>query len=138
MSELLYGFDGDEQLNHTDPDEVVGYHLDDLWEPTAHGIQWRLSAVKWPLRVLEFRPMDIKRHVVRFAEITLEELLERCDEEHADPNGGPTEPTENMQKAACAFVDAVLSEYKVWSHEPTGRVLEYTEEQARKIWEAQE
>ena len=134
MSELLYGFDGDEQLEHNDPDEVVREHLDDLWDSDRCWAEC-VSTVKWPLRVLEFRRM--KPTPGTLAESALDDVLMALDEEYADHDGNPTEPTEGMKAAAKAFVDAVLAEYVVWAHEPTGKVLEYTEEQARKIWEVE-
>lgn len=45
----------------------------------------------------------------------LDRLLEDLDDEHADPNGGGTLPTDAMKAAALEFVEKVLAEYHVWS-----------------------
>ena len=132
MSELLYGFDGDEQLNDTDPDEVVREYLDDLYV-LDRGWAECVSAVKWPLRVLEFRRMNATPGTL--AESALDDVLAALDEEYGSSDADPTKPTAKMKAAAETFIEEVLAEYAVLACEPTGEVVEYTEEQARKIWE---
>jgi hypothetical protein len=41
--------------------------------------------------------------------------LEYLDEEYGDPDGGYTEPTENMKKAERTFIEAILKEYESWT-----------------------
>ena len=129
---LCYGLDGDEQLQ-SDPDEVVQALMESTMsdEPFDDWAKRR----EWPIKVGVFRRMDVKWLAPSLADRVIEDLLEVVDEEHSDPDGNPTEPTEGMKAAARAFVDAVLAEYVSWACEPTVETVEYTQEQARKIWE---
>lgn len=128
-----YGFEGDERLE-TDPDEVVQRYMDSLAEPDESFERFTVR-VNWPLVVLVFRRMDVGRHADSIARNALDDALERLDEEYGDPDGTPSEPTEKMKSAAMAFAKDLLAEYVVWACEPTGETVEYTAEQARKIWE---
>ena len=106
---ILYGIEGQE---HLDCD------LDDLIERLVE-----IGHNEWPVEVLEFRRTDVKRHAKRLAYLALDEMLEALDEEHMDPDGNPTEPTESMKAAARVFAQAVVAEYVSWNCEPTGNVI---------------
>jgi len=47
--------------------------------------------------------------------LILERMLEHLDEEYGDPDGDPTDPTEEMKKAADALVKIVLASYHSWA-----------------------
>lgn len=71
--------------------------------------------------VYEFARMKLPESE-RQAEWMLELLLERLDEDFADPDSSKgTVPTEKMKAAALAFVRAVYGEYVVWTCEQVGK-----------------
>jgi len=53
----------------------------------------------------------------------LEQLLETLDDEYGDPDGGGTEPTEGMVKAADALAAVIEREYSSWRCETRLRVV---------------
>ena len=108
QNDLLYGLEHQERLKSS-IDEV----LEDVAECTDN----------WPVEVFSFRRMDVKRHAELLACHALEHMLETLDEEHSDPDGNPTEPTERMKVAAREFADAVVNDYVSWACEPTGEVI---------------
>jgi hypothetical protein len=87
--------------------------------------------VDWPVNVRVFRRMDVKRLASMIATDALDHVLETLDEEHADPDGDATKPTQAMKDAAAAFAKVVCDEYVPWACEPTGEVIEYT----REMWD---
>jgi hypothetical protein len=87
--------------------------------------------VDWPIKVHVFRRKDVKGFVDVVARQATENALELLDEEHADPDGDATEPTQAMKEAAAAFAKVVCDEYVPWACEPTGEVIEYT----REMWD---
>jgi hypothetical protein len=87
--------------------------------------------VDWPVELMVFRPMDVKRLARYVAERALEEVLEYLDEEHSNPDGDATEPTPAMKSAADVFAKAITDEYVSWACEPTGEVAKWT----REMWE---
>ncbi|MDX8383426.1 MAG: hypothetical protein R8M45_05050 [Ghiorsea sp.] len=58
--------------------------------------------------------------VVSIGDYDLESLLERLDEEYADPNGDNTEITDRMREAWEAMSKVIISEYQPWGYEPDG------------------
>lgn len=64
------------------------------------------------LEVYGYAPMVPDRKLA--ADRALENLLEDIDSEYGNPDGA-FEATEGMKAAAAAFVDAFLSEYRVWA-----------------------
>jgi len=51
---------------------------------------------------------------------TVNDLLNKMDEEYGDPDGDRySEPTEKMKQAEMEFIKVVLSEYVPWSCEQT-------------------
>jgi len=132
MSEtLLYGLHDEEHLQFDDPDEVVARLIDDAADP-GEPFDSIVDRLTWPVKVLEYAPMKLP-DAERIAADVLEHTLETLDEEYGDPDGGPTEPTEAVKAAALAFARAVVADYSVWAHEPTGKVIEYGREQARAL-----
>lgn len=71
------------------------------------------AANQWPdvLVMVGVRPQQV---VVNANEI-LETVLEELDEEHADPGGDPTEPTQTMIDAANTLAYVIESEYTSWA-----------------------
>lgn len=111
MSEKLYGLEGWERLE-TEIEDVIERVLEE-YDPVPERVSIHV-----------FRRMDVTRHVDSIASNALEITLENLDEEYGDPGGDPTEPTQTMSEAALAFARAVVQEYKVWTCEPTGEVIE--------------
>ena len=114
----FYGLDDWERLE-TDIEGVVDRVVGDSNS---------LDDIDWPIRILVFRRMDVSRMAEAVAKGALNDALERLDEEHSNPDGTDTEPTEKMQEAARVFADAVVEDYQSWACEPTGEVIEYTRE----------
>ena len=104
-----FGGPDDEQLYHESIDEYIEATLDDMYpgqpEPAT-------------LVVVGYVPMKASTWPEDWV---LEPLLENLDENYGNPDGDPTEPTEGMKKAARAFIDAVLAEYRVWACEEVTR-----------------
>ena len=48
-------------------------------------------------------------------------------------NGEYSRPTERMKSAALEFAKALMDDYRVWECEPTGKVIQYSKEEAEKI-----
>lgn len=92
-----------ERLSSVEPDVAVCEWLD------QHEIEF------WPdeLPVYGFRRMRFEFD----AERILARALEDADEEHGDPDGDGTEPTEAMKDAALAFVEVLDREYVTWACE---------------------
>lgn len=116
-----YGLEGWEQLETELPD-VVQRIIDDTWCEPGQDV---MGKIKWPIRILVFRPVEIQtaEHLGRIA---LEAILERLDDEFGDPGGNPTEPTDTMIQAALALGEAVRANYVPWDCELTGEVIELT------------
>lgn len=94
-----------DELEYTDLDEAVEGHLDYL-EPVED----------WPeeLAVLAYRRVVVSAGEQElFAELALEEAIERLDEEFGNPDSA-TDVTDGMKKAAVLFIETVLEEYNVW------------------------
>jgi len=84
--------------------------------------QLLLDQMEFPIVVGEYKPVEITNiEKERWASFLVEELLERMDEEHGNPDSG-TDATPEMRKAALAFVNAVCNRYRVW---PCDRVAEH-------------
>lgn len=94
-----------EHLRHTEPDEAIEAHLDDL------------EAMPETVTVHGFARMPVKKErTERLAADHLELLLETLDEELGDPEFR-TKPTEVMTAHARRFVTSVVEEYEVWACE---------------------
>lgn len=123
--ERLYGLADDERLE-MDPETVVERVMDDACQTPGEPFDATASRVEWPIRVHVFKRMDVSGMGDSLGEDALERVLEQLDEEHADPDGDPTEPTEAMKAAALAFGRAVVAEYKSWAAERTKEVVEFS------------
>lgn len=88
---------------------------------------------KFPIKVYEFKPMAIAKDESSLARDILEDIIERLDENFGDPDDFGTEATIKMKEASLEFAKVIMKEYKPWACERTGEVIEYTEEEARKI-----
>jgi len=101
-NEILYWScnEDEEHLIHESKKEAIEYYLDDFeegMEPTK-------------IQVFGYAKIEINEDGIGY----LEDLLEYLDSEYGDPDGGWTDPTDAMKKAAKIFVDTVVSEYNVW------------------------
>ncbi len=108
--------------------------IEQLFDQTLQPGETRDQAARritWPIKIEEFRPMRI--NVAIYTTSVLERLLEDLDEDYADPDGDSTTPTDTMREAARAFVGVVAKEYKVWSCEPTGKVISVSREEALRM-----
>ena len=85
----------------TSRDEAVEWHIDDC--------DW----VAPTLTLYGFARMEPDLGIDQ----SLEPLLECLDEEHGDPDGDSTEPTERMKAAEAEFHKVVLEEYESWACE---------------------
>jgi len=141
MAEELYGLHGDEDLNE-DMDAIIERVLDDACEKVGESFDAIADRIVWPLKIfVHHRTVISDKDKSYLSECLLENLLDRLDEEHGDPNGdgwrGESDRTKcepEMLAAARVFVDSVVSKYKVWACEPTGAVIEISREQARQLW----
>lgn len=113
MSEQLvfWGQDGDERLIYTDPDEAIESILEDY--PLDEMADYEVT-------VCEFIPMEPKYNR---ANRVIERVLEDLDEDYGDPEGDPSTATPAMIAAAEAMIATVLSEYRCWSCERTGKTV---------------
>jgi hypothetical protein len=132
MAEELYGLDSNEQLVES-TDEIVERVLDDAVEKVDESFDVIADRIKWPVKVGVYRRMTINQKLKdRLAMDILDDVLDRLDEDLANPNGSGTEPTAAMCDAAKALVDVIAKDYQPWACEPTGAVVEISREQARK------
>lgn len=129
-NEKLYGLQEQEVLDG-DVEAVLERVLENACENPGEPFDATAARIEWPIKVLVFRHMDIggENQAENIAQSVLESTLEVLDEEHGDPDGDTTEPSEGMKAAALAFGRAVVKDYVSWACEPTGEVLEFTREQ---------
>lgn len=132
-NDIFYGLETDEQLMLS-VEDVIKRTFDWVALAERDGVSITAPAeVKWPIRVLKFRRMDITRFIPILAEKFAEDTLEMLDEEHGDPDGDPTKPSQRMKDAALEFARVVVDEYIPWGCEPTGEVIEVTREMAKEM-----
>jgi hypothetical protein len=99
-----WGAHEEERLVHEDKDEAIEAILDDCAEmPETIKV---CGYARMRPNIIEAYKGDV-----------LERLLESLDEEHADPDGDSTEPTEAMKEAEAAFLAVVDKEYESWACE---------------------
>lgn len=103
MSAIFWTCRDSERLTCESVDEAVEEYLD------------AVPMYEWPetLTVRGFEPQAATYD----GDTVLERMLEHLDEEYGDPDGDPTEPTEEMKAAADAFVTVVLAGYRSWACE---------------------
>ncbi len=91
-----------------------------------------------PIKIVEYRRVQFTESDVKaLADRVLEYVIDRLDEDHADPDSyDRTEETEKMQQAALTFAKVITDEYIPWECEPTGKVIEWSEEEVEKFMEA--
>ena len=96
-----------ERLTHTERDEAVREYLDDM-----------RGVCDFPetVQVFGFKRIELE-HKEPDPEWILEEILERLDEEHGDPEGHATPPSVRMLEACQHLVDVIRQEYEVWTCE---------------------
>ena len=126
----LYGLKDQETLD-ADPDEVVQDVLENACAKAGESFDAIADRITWPLRVFVYRRRQVG-DADRLAQRVLECMLEELDCEYADPGGDATVPTSAMRSASLALANAVVADYVSWACEPTGEVIEYTRERARR------
>lgn len=92
-----------------------------------------VNQTTWPIKIHVHRQMDIggEKYAQQIADRIMEEELLRLDEEYGDPDGdADMSATESMREAALAFGRAVVAGYTPWMCEPTGDIIEWTQEMA--------
>ncbi len=100
---VFWGTGDEEQLTHTDQDDAIEGILD-------------MGELSGTLEICGYARMELPG-AESLCDHVLEHILEGLDEEHSDPEGSYSEPTDNMKEAAKVFVTAVLSEYTSWACE---------------------
>jgi len=107
--------EGPERIDDTEPDDAIERYLDNLLEPNMTVAQV-LEALPETVVVYGYAHQVFGASARKaLASALLEDLLERLDEEYADPDNDGTVDTEPMRQAAHVFIDAVLAEYTVWT-----------------------
>jgi len=110
---------GDEGiLSHTDMDEAISYILADTNE------------LPEKLEICGYARIIPNKE--KWASDILYHLLESLDGKYGNPDGGYTEPTEEMKEAATKFVNGIFGDYFVWACEIVERktinVMEWVKE----------
>jgi len=102
-----------ERLQADTPDEAIEEFLDCV------------DQEDWPenLMAVGYAPMSVSHHEPNPVRV-LDDVLERLDEDYADPDGDPTEPTEIMIAAAKAFCAEVRAHYVPFACQSTGEKVE--------------
>jgi hypothetical protein len=137
QNEILFGTEGQEWLD-TDLDSVVDRLIDESFQRVGESFDETADRMKWPLVVHEFKRMDVTGLAPHIANRALEEALETLDEEHSDPGGDPTKPTDKMKLAAIVFADAVVADYVSWSCVITGKTHEISRDEAKRMFDVGE
>lgn len=122
---ICYGLEDQERLD-LEPEECVYSLMDGLLED---------EKLEYPIRVYEYKPVEIwaKNNIERYARDILEDLLIALDDDVGDPDRELTEPTEKMKQAALLLAKAIVEDYKPWVCEKTGKVIEFSEDEAKDI-----
>lgn len=127
-----YGLDGQETLSD-DPWQVLHDLFADSAETAGESFDSIADRLAWPVRIFAHKPMEITDFDRQnAADAALDLVLDSLDETYGNPVDA-SDPTDGMEAAARKFADAVASEYRVWACEPTGRVIEYTREEVRRL-----
>lgn len=128
----FYGLADQEKLDD-ELHDVIERAVEDACEVVGEGTDVIISRMLWPLRVLVYRHAELASPE-ELGRIALDALLENLYEKYGNEDEcGPDEPTDAMIQAATALGKAVREEYVPWACEPTGEVIEVTEEQAREM-----
>ena len=104
-----------EHLFNLDVDAAVLSHLEDDYE-TPEDFPENITIHRFRRMVPRARNYRHPNHLS-----PLEEMLERLDEDHADPEGSPTKATPAMIRAEAQMIETVLLEYNPHWYEVTGR-----------------
>jgi hypothetical protein len=105
--------DGAETLSHSEPDEAIESALDQWLNPKCDVLATLREMVGETLTVHAFIRKAVPADEPD-VDILLEQVLERIDEEHGNPDEGTT-PTPGMVKAAEEFAAAIRLEYVSWA-----------------------
>ena len=96
-------------LTHEDVSEAIEEAVD----------QWdRAPTMDDTIQVTSYRRMELPSRE-RIAELVLDGVIERLDEDYGDPEGlMETIDEAKLRPAALAFADVILKNYKPWTCEP--------------------
>lgn len=121
---IYYGLDEWERLCSS-VDEAVERIIDDNLVKIGDPDEVIFDRIEWPINLLCFKPREIPAETL-IADDILEHLIERLDEEYADPEGSATKPTPRMRAWAEALAKVVKEEYVSWTCEPNGMAVVLT------------
>ena len=119
MDKKYYGETEQERLD-TDPEDVVS-SVFDSYEAVAE--------YEYPFIVHIFK----RQKVDIDGDYVLERILENLDDDHADPDGDYTKPTEKMKIAVEKLIEVIKSEYRSFMCETTGEKIEYSQKDVLEI-----
>lgn len=120
--QLLYAVSETEERLYDTPEEAI---------QTAYDNGWQIE--KFPFPVYEFQRRDPTKSIYATVSAALENILCSLDEEYADMDGNPTEPTLTMLHAADNLASVIVHDYVPFACQPTGRTSLWTEEEFRKV-----
>jgi len=126
-NDKLYGLEHQEHLD-SDIESVIERVLSDVGID-FESVDAAVPQIKFPIRVHVYRRIAPTKMADAIARRSLDDALEFLDEELCDPScDDPTEPTDDMKKAAAEFARVVTSKYVSWACEPTGEIILVTRE----------
>lgn len=115
----FYSCDPDaETLSYDTPEEAIEAALDSWLSPKVSVLEHLKSAVGDTITVYAWKRVRMPDDEPD-PERVLEDVLERLDEEHGDPDEA-TAPTAEMEQAAATFCAAIRCLYTVWQCERIG------------------
>jgi hypothetical protein len=100
-----------------DPDEAVIRMLEGRWPVNVDTLEYPVKVYEYETPEIPLSPDDVLDHV-----------LERLDEDYADPDGPDSVATPGMMAAAERFVEVMRKEYRPGACRQTGKVIEYDRE----------
>ena len=119
--EFCYGEEGQERLD-CDPEDTFDNFMSNIEDG---------EEISYPVKVLEFRRIEVTLRV----DSILDSVLESLDEEYGDPDGDYTTPTKKMKEAAEVFAKEIISEYYSWMCELTGNYYAFDKDGKSTYWE---
>jgi len=108
---VYWGQPDDERLSHEHPDDAIEEYLSAIYDGASD---------MFPEEVIVYGFKRMEPDTEACVDAVLDCLLDRLDEDFADPEGDGTKPTEAMKAHARTFVSNILDEYSVWACELNG------------------
>lgn len=130
--DIFYSIDPTEKLQDN-PDSAIEEFIDDVCCGASDDFDVWSKEIDWPIKIDVYRRIQLTDNCVkRIAERTVERILEDLDDEFGEPGSSDsTAPTDKIIRAAEDFAQAIVEDYVCWQCEKTGRVINYTFEQAK-------